>query len=267
MNFKVYPVTKLYGGNMTYSGEMVRDVLRFYRDWVKTLPDEMTTSLAILKFPDVKLLPPHMRGTIQVRIAGAYTGEQKKGAELIQRWLDWRKPNENTFREMPFSEVATITNDPVNPVATYGTSNQFHELSDEAIEIIVQRATDPKSHIIANEIRHVGGAISRVPLDDNAISNRDAQFFYQIGTPVFDPSKLSDIQAHVKQTLNELKPYLSGGAYFNLMAGSEADGRAKDVYGAAHYERLLALKTKYDPENVFRFSFPLVGEHAEPLEA
>jgi len=186
---------------------------------------------------------------------------------LIQAWLDWRKPNEITFREMPFSEVATITNDPVDPVATYGTSNQFKELTDEAIEIIVQRATDSKSRIIANELRHVGGAISRVTVENSVISNRDAQFFYQIGTPVLDPSTLPDIQAHVKQTLSELKPYLSGGAYFNLMAGSEADGRAKDVYGADHYQRLLALKAKYDPENVFRFSFPLVGEHAEKVEA
>ncbi len=266
MSFKVYPVAKLYGGNMTYPGEMARDVLHFYRDWVKTLPDEMTSSFAILKFPNIDLLPPPLRGKTQVLVRGGYIGDSQQGADLIQPWLDWRKPIDNTFREMPFSEYATISNDPVGAVATHGTSNQFYELNDEAIEIIVQRATDPKTHIIANEIRHVGGAISRVPVDNSAISNRDAQFFYQIGTPVIDPSTLPDIQAHIKQTLAELKPYLSGGAYFNLMAGSEAEGRAKDVYGEAHYQRLLGLKAKYDPENVFRFSFPLVGEHAEPVK-
>lgn len=263
MEFKVYPVAKLYGGNMTYPGEMALDVLCFYRDWVKTLPDEMTSSFAIIKFPVDDLLPPPLRGKTQVLVRGGYVGDSQKGAALVQPWLDWHKPSENTFREMPFSEYKTISNDPVDPIATYGASNQFKELSDEAIEIVVQRATDPQTHILAHELRHVGGAISRFPVDSSAIGNRDVQFFYQIGTPVLDPSTLPDIQAHVKETLRLLKPYLSGGAYFNLMAGDEAAGRAKDVYGADHYQRLLELKAKYDPENVFRFSFPLVGEHAK----
>ena len=262
LEFKVYPVAQLYGGNMTYPGETAQDVFRFYRDWVKTLPDEMTTSIAILKFPNIQQMPPSIRGKTQVFIRGAYTGDLQEGERLIQQWLDWRTPDDNTFRVMPFSEVATIANDPVNPVATYATSNQFTEMTDEAIDIIIQRATDPATHIFANELRHIGGAISRMDADHSAISNRDAQFLHIIGTPVINMENFSAIQAHMKQTQALLQPYFSGGAYFNFMAGNEAEGRAKDVYGMAHYERLLALKAKYDPENVFRFTFPLVGEHA-----
>ncbi len=262
LEFKVYPVAQLYGGNMTYLGEAARDVLRFYRDWVKTLPDEMTTSFAIVKLPDIPQLPPAIRGKTQVFIRGAYTGDLREGERIVQEWLDWRMPVENTFRVMPFSEIATISNDQVDPVATYATNNQFTELTDEAIDIIIQRATDPASHIFANELRNIGGVISRTATDHSAISNRDAQFIYIIGTPVFDIAALPAIQAHIKQSQALLQPHFSGGAYFNFMAGDEAAGRAKDVYGTAHYERLLALKAKYDPENVFRFTFPLIGKHA-----
>ncbi len=264
MAFSVYPVAKLYGGNIAYPGMVALEAMRFYRDWIRTLPDEMTTSIAILKLPNIPIVPEAARGTIQVLVRAGYTGDVKDGAALMQAWLDWRTPAANTLREMPFSEVATISNDPVNPIATHGTNAQFTELSDEAIEIIVRRATDSQSHIVATELRHVGGAISRVPADSSAISNRDAQVFYQIVTPVIDPKTLPAIQAHIKQTMTALQPYLSGGAYFNFMAGSEAQGRAKEVYGADHYERLIALKTKYDPINAFRFSFPLVGENAIP---
>ena len=248
---------------MTYPGEVALDATRFYRDWVKTLPDEITSSFAILKLPNMPFLPEAIRGKTQVLVRAGYTGDPQQGAPLIQPWLDWHKPLANTFREMPFSEVATISNDPVDPIATYGTNMQFDELSDKAIDIIVQRATDTKSHIVANELRHVGGAISRVPANSNAISNRDTQLFFQIGTPIFDPKTLPLIKAHIEQTRAELQPYVSGGAYFNFMAGSEAEGRAKEGFGNTHYERLLALKEKYDPDNVFRYSIPLVTEEVK----
>ncbi|MBA3873566.1 MAG: FAD-dependent oxidoreductase [Anaerolineae bacterium] len=260
MEFCVYPVATLYGGNMQYPGEVATEAMRFYRDWIKTLPDEMTTSLAILKFPVVDLLPPAMRGTTQVLVRAAYIGDPQKGAELVQPWLDWRKPASNTMRVMPFTEVATISNDPTAPTATYGTNMHFDELSDEAIDIIVRRATDPKTVIIANELRHVGGTISRVPADSNAIANRDTQIFFGIGTPVLDSKTLPQIQSHMHQTRAELQPYLHQGAYFNLMAGPEAAEQSKNGYGNAHHERLLALKKKYDPENIFRYGIPLVTE-------
>ncbi|MEP6986792.1 MAG: FAD-dependent oxidoreductase, partial [Chloroflexota bacterium] len=128
MEFSVYPVATLYGGNMQYSGEVATEAMRFYRDWIKTLPDEMTTSLAILKFPVVDLLPPAMRGTTQVLVRAAYVGDPQKGEALVQPWLDWRKPVSNTMRIMPFTEVATISNDPTAPTATYGTNMHFNEL-------------------------------------------------------------------------------------------------------------------------------------------
>lgn len=260
MEFSVYPVATLYGGNMQYPGDVAAEAMRFYRDWIKTLPDEMTTSFAILKFPVVDLLPPFMRGTTQVLVRAAYVGSSQKGEALIKPWLDWRKPVTNTMREMPFSEVATITNDPTAPTATYGTNMHFDELSDAAIDIIVRWATDPKTVIIANELRHVGGAITRIPAESNAIANRDTQIFFGIGTPVLDLKTLPQIQAHMRQTRAELQPYLHQGAYFNLMAGPEAAEQSKNGYGDVHFERLVALKEKYDPENVFRYGIPLVTE-------
>ena len=187
----------------------------------------------------------------------AYVGAAADGARLIQPWIDWHSPQMTTFRELPFSEVATISNDPKEPSAGYGANELLDALSDELIEVIARRATDKSSPLAMTELRHAGGAISRVAPDANAIGNRDAQFYLQIGGPIFAPDAKPAVIAAIRQYRAELQPYVSGGIYFNFNGSGAATGRAADAYGTANYQRLLALKAKVDPQNMFRFGYPL----------
>jgi FAD/FMN-containing dehydrogenase len=257
MEFDLVPVARIYGGNLVYPGELARDVLDFYREWTAALPDAMTSSMAVMKFPSVPQMPETIRGATQVVVRGVYAGNATEGAALVQQWFDWQVPVSSTFREIPFAEIGTVNNDPVSPTAAYGSNEMFDHLSDEALDIIVRRATDSASPLVFAELRHAGGAIANAEAGLNAVGNRSAQYYFQLGGPIFAPDGKAASMAYIQTFKAELQPYLRGGVYLNFMSGREAADRAADAYDNENWERLRALKARYDPDNLFRFSYQL----------
>jgi FAD/FMN-containing dehydrogenase len=258
MEFALYPVATLYGGNLTYPGTLAGEALRFYREWLKSVPDELTSSFAIMKYPDMPQLPDAIRGKLLVLVRAAYIGDAADGERLIRPWLEWQRPAANTFREMPFSEIATINNDPVAPTPSYPLSEMLYELRDEAIDVLVRYASDSKSPVIFSELRHAGGAIARVDASANAVGNRDVSFYFQIGGIPFTPEIRTALESYTRQYRDELRPYLQGGIYPNFAESDEVRTRIKDAYSLQSYDRLVTLKAKYDPKNLFRYSYQLV---------
>jgi FAD/FMN-containing dehydrogenase len=259
MEFDLYPVSTLYGGNMAYPGNMVSDVLHFFREWVKNAPDELTSAVQVIKFPSFPAVPGHLRGKNQVIVRAAYTGDSAEGAKWIQKWLDWCPPLNSTFREMPFSEVASISQDPVDPTPGYGSNATLNELSDGLIDVILQRMTDPASPLLFTEIRHAGGAMARSDANTSAVGSRDAEFFLQTAGQAPTPELITIVKNAIHDYKDALRPYVRGGVYLNFMKGDEAAERARDGYLPESYNRLVALKQQYDPQNLFRFSYQLVG--------
>ncbi len=260
IGFNLYPVATIYGGHLRYPVEMMGDVLYFFRDWVKTVPDELTSSLALLKIPNLPQIPEAMRGQMLVFVRAAYTGDPAEDERWMQAWLDWQTPLENTFREMPFADIATISNDGVDPVPVWGSNELFAELSDAAIEIILQYTSNPESPMNHTELRHAGGAIGHVPVGGNALGNRDAQFFLNVGGVVPTSEELDALKSYVAEYQTTLRPHRHGGGYLNFMASSDAQKRLNEAYSPEIYTRLLALKSTYDPDNLFRYSYQLTKQ-------
>lgn len=256
MEFRLYPVPTLYGGRLIYAGEQVGEALRFFRDWTQTLPEAMTSMISVLKFPSLPQLPEAMRGKVFVHVRAAFDGPAAEGAALMQPWLDWHAPVENTLRLMPFAEIGTIADDPVEPRPTHTSNELFDDLSDEALDVIVRYATSSASPLIFSELRHTGGAMSRVPDGASAVGNRGAAYYMQMGGMTPTPEALAASKAYIAQYKAALRPYLRGGVYLNFYSGgTEARERVKDAYEPETYRRLLDLKARVDPHNLFRFSF------------
>ena len=263
LEIDLYPVAMIYGGFMVYPGELASEALRFYREWVKNAPDELTSSFSLLNFPDLPFLPDVIRGKTQLFLRAAYSGDAAEGEKYIQQWLDWHAPLSSTFRRMPFADIATIYNDPVDPGAGHGANMMFDTLSDEAIEIIARRGTDKSSPLVISELRHAGGAIARVPADSSAISNRDAEFYFNMGGPLFGEGAEAKVAAAIQAYRAELQPHLRSGIYMNFSSVGEVDGRVQEAFAPETLERLQALKAEYDPENMFRFAYPLAEAETE----
>ena len=261
MEVKLYPVSTVYGGNLLYPIEAAKEVYARYRDWIAAAPDELTSSIVIMNFPPFPQVPDFLRGQSFVMVRGCYCGPIQQGEALVQSWRDWQAPLVDDFKAMPFSQVATISNDPVDPIAARSTGAWLRELSDEAIDILIRYGASnngrgPSPFVFA-EVRHVGGAVARGSSQANAYGNRDASLLLQMVGPTPTPEADDHLRQYTGQIKAQLQPYLTGGVYMNFLEGEESQQRVTDGYSAETYRRLAALKAKYDPDNRLQSGFDI----------
>ncbi len=257
MEIKLYPVSTVYGGFLVYPMEKARAVLTRFREWVDSVPEKMTSSIALMNLPPLPIVPEYLRGKSVVMVRGCYCGLVEEGEAFIQGWRDWQAPFMDAFRVMPFSEVASISNDPEGPVPGLSSGAWLGELSDGAIDTLLRHMAPENgdSPILMTEIRHAGGVISRVDPGTTAYGNRDAELLMQIVgmTPTAEAyAHLVQYSARFKE---DLEPYLTGTVYMNFLEGRESLERVKDGFSPEAFERLTRLKAAYDPENRFSFGF------------
>ena len=261
MQIALYPVTTVYAGNLLYPVSMAAEVMERYADWVQTLPDEMTSSVALMNFPVQPMVPEPLRGHSFVIVRGCYTGDLRAGAALVDDWRLWHSPEVDLFREMPFSEAATISSDPEDPVPGVFSGVWLRELNADVIETLIRYTVPQKgsSPLVFTEVRHEGGAVTRGDRTRAAYGNRDAELLMMSVAMAPTSEAASRVRAYIASMKNALLPDLSGGVYMNFLVGDESRGRIADGYSPEVYQRLRALKTEWDPENRFRYGF-----HIEP---
>lgn len=255
MRVQLYPVTTVYAGSAIYPLADAKEVFAFYREWIKYLPEEWTTSIAIMHFPPLPELPPFLRGQSTVMVTGCYCGDVQEGVMMAQALLDWKQPIVSTFHLMPMTESDTISNDPFDPIPARSSGAWLTDLSDETVDVLLAYAGSPTSPFVKAEVRHAGGAIAQVPAAHNAYDHRTATLILQcIGmTPT------SEAVEHFHETMASMKralqPHLTGGVYMNFLEGHEAHRETANAFVAEKFRRLSELKAKYDPENLFRFGY------------
>ena len=258
LEISLYPFTEVYGGNIYYPLERAPEVLEHYAEWTETLPDEMTTAVVFLNFPPIPEIPPFLRGRSFVAVRGAYSGDRlEKGKELMRFWYEgFGEPDVDDMRVMPYAAMDMISMDPVDPIGVYTHVDRLGELSPEAIDALVEVAgADSGSPLEVLEIRHLGGALGRQPARPSAIGHRDSRFIVMgIGaTPT--PEVAQAVQAHLAYVAEKMRPFATGATYVNFLDLDEASPeQVRAAYSPEVWERLIELKDRYDPENVFRFN-------------
>jgi FAD/FMN-containing dehydrogenase len=257
MEIKLYPVTTVYGGNLIYPASMAKEVIHFYRDWIKDAPDELTSSFALMNFPPLPEVPEFLRGQSVIMVRGCYVGAVADGEALLRPWLAWREPLVNLFGAMPFSQVGLISNDPQDPMPALTTGAWLRALTDEAIETLVEYAfADGSSPLIMTEVRHTGGAIGRVRSTESPIGHRDAAHVLCLVAATPTPALFQAAAAYAQQFKQALQPVLDG-VYMNFLEGEEARTRTKEAYMLGNYIWLRQLKQKYDAGDRFCHSFDI----------
>lgn len=190
-------------------------------------------------------------------VRGCYSGPVEQGEALVNMWRNWQAPFIDDFKAMPFSQVATISNDPVDPMPGLSTGAWLRELSDEAIDILIRQVGpgNGPSPVVFAEVRHAGGAIARTNLRANAYGNRDASLLLQMVGVTPTPEAHRQLSQYTGQIKAQLRPYLTGGVYMNFLEGEESQQRVADGFSLETYQRLMALKAAYDPDNHLRSGF------------
>ncbi len=258
MKFDLYPVGTLYGGDLIYPVEKAPEVLDAYARWSAELPDEMSTGVAFLNVPPLPALPEPLRGRSVIALRGCYCGESPGDGEELVRPMreELGEPIMDTFAAMPFAAMDSISMDPVDPMGSRQHSEMLGELSPEAIETLVEVAgAGSGSPLIILELRQIGGALTRTADRLSTMGKGDSRFIMNGIGPAFTPEMAEGVVAYLARVAEATRPFQTGDTYVNFM---ELDGASAERVKAAHtpedWERLVALKDRYDPENVFRFN-------------
>lgn len=240
--YQLHPVGQLLAGVLFYPLEMASDMLRFYREATRTAPDELTLWAILLSGPD---------GAPMAALFVCYNGVGEAAEAAVRPIREFGPPLEDHVGPMSYRDVQTMF-DAAFPAGNQGywKSSFMGEISDEAIEGIVDRfASVPSSHS-AVLIEHLEGAVSRVGNDATAFVHRDAPYSFLIVSVWSDPA---DSDRNIRWTddiWQAAQSSSSDGVYVNYL-GSEGQDRVKAAYGN-NYDRLAALKATYDPTNLFR---------------
>jgi FAD/FMN-containing dehydrogenase len=254
LEFKLHRVGPMItGGVVFYPGDRAADVLRFYRKYVTDVPDELTTVANLLTAPPAPFLPEAWHGKRIIGLIGVHCGALDAGARAVQPMRELGEPIADLLGPMPYVAMQSLI-DPLWGAGAYSymKAGYMSELSDVAIEALTEshrNATSPKSEI---HVHHFGGAVARVPADSSAYSERNAPFIINALASAFTGD---DFQRHVDWAhglYKALDPALTGGAYINFLS-SEGHDRVRAAYGPK-YDRLTALKDRFDPTNLFRLN-------------
>jgi len=244
--YKTYEVEPAIGGLAVYPGDKLRDLLNFYRDYTATAPDSVTTMAGAM---------PGIPGTstesgIAAWLAVCYTGDLAEGERLLQPIRNFGTAVIDTIAPMPFGAIQTMFDAGSPPgMRHYWRSSFVRELSDDLIDALIASAPGlplPGSMML---LEHMGGALGRVGPTDTAFSNRDAQYNVSILSTWLNASDDEANIAWTRSTGDALKKFGNGGGYVNYMA-DEGDAAVRATY-EVNLERLIEVKRKYDPTNVF----------------
>ena len=253
--YRLHPVwPQVLAGVLVHPAERALEVLRFYRDYITEVPDELSVFVASRKAPPAPWLPEHIHGRPVVILAVCYAGSNMEEGERVLRPLRaFGKPYVDLIRPIAYTAHQGFFDAAVpHGLRYYWKSHYMPSLSDAAIETLVPHAwgmTSPDSYSLLFQL---GGAITKVKEDDSAFSGRAARHAITLDGVWSNPEGPDD-SAWVRDFFASLQPFSTGGVYVNFL-GNEGQNRVKAAYGAAKYERLVALKNKYDPTNFFRLN-------------
>jgi FAD/FMN-containing dehydrogenase len=267
LEFDLYPIGTLYGGNLIYPVEKAKEVLDAYARWSAALPDEMSTGVAFLNVPPLPALPELLRGKSVITVRGCYCGESPGDGEELVRPMreELGEPIMDTFGMMPYAAMDSISMDPVDPMGARQQSEMLSDLSPEAIEALVEVAgAGSGSPLIMLEIRQLGGALERTADRLSTMGKGGSKFIMNGVGPAFTPEMAEGVVAYLARVTEATRPFQTGDTYVNFMElGGASAERVKAAYAPEDLERLVALKDRYDPQNVFRFNRNIAPSKAE----
>ncbi len=253
--YTLHPVGPLIlGGLLAYPVDKAGDLLRFYRDFVKNVPDDLNTLPAPLTAPKAPIIPQEYQGKQLIAIALCHSGKVEEGEKLVRPLREFAKPVVDFVKPMPYRVLQSLLELIAAPgFQNYWKSAYLAELRDEAIDTILafnSKITSPLSSI---HLIHMGGALRRVGEDATAFGHRDAAFVLNIVTRWEDPKESEKHMTWTREFFDAMQRFSSGGVYVNFL-GEEGHDRVKAAYGPSKYKKLVELKRKYDPSNLFRIN-------------
>lgn len=253
--FQLHPVgPNVLTGLIVFPLDQAKDVLRKYREAVKTMPDDLNVWVVLRKAPPLPFLPEDTHGKEVIVLAIFYAGDPAEGEKLIEPLKSFGTPYGQFIGVQPYVNWQQAFDPLLTPGArNYWKSHNFTELSDGAIDTAITYVGSLPSPHTEIFFGLIGGQISQVAADATAYSHRDAQWACNVHGRWETPEEDEKGIAWAREFFDAATPYATGGVYVNFMPEDEV-GRISSAYAPDAWKRLVEVKTKWDPTNLFRMN-------------
>lgn len=249
--FEVGP--NVYSGIVVQPWENAKKYIQFHREFVRTLPDDMTLFMVLRQAPPLPFLPEEAHGKLAVIVPFMYLGDQEKGEELIKPLREFDGKLGEAIGMNPFVEWQTGFDElNAHGARNYWKSHHLTDLSDGFIDSIIEAAQNFPSPLCDFFIAHWEGAPSRIDENATAYAHRHVPFAINMHTRWVDPADDEKCISWVRDVHNRTLPF-ANGVYVNFLS-EEGESRVKDAYSEEGWRKLVKIKTQYDPHNLFRMN-------------
>jgi FAD/FMN-containing dehydrogenase len=252
--FRMNPIGPLVmAGPVFWRMSDAQSVLRFYREWVSQCPDEVTTIVVQRRLPDLPTVPTELVGEHVIAVVACYSGGVEDGRQVLAPLKDHGTPILDLCEPKPFTTHQTMFDMSYrHGIWCYVRSCDVAELSDEVIEIMVEHGSRIDSLHSTVALWQMGGAVARADEADTAFHGRGAGFTFNLSGITATAAGFEEQRDWARSYWSALEPHHTS-VYVNFLM-EEGEERIRQAYGSAKYDRLKALKRRYDPSNLFRLN-------------
>jgi FAD/FMN-containing dehydrogenase len=249
--YRMHPLRMIVGGLIAHPIEAAPDLLRFYRDAVADCSDDLTVFAAVVHAPDGS-------GTKLSAMVVFHTGDPELAEQELEPFKTWGSPLMVEVGPMPYPVMNTIL-DAAYPTGSlnYWLSSFTQGLPDELIDIALNRFATVPSPMTAILLEHFHGAVTRVGVTETAIPHRDEGWNLLIPSVWTDPGDTAANIAWTRDTFAALRPHFGSGRWLNYLGDDQAEDAIRAAYGP-NYDRLVEVKRRYDPDNIFHLNHNIV---------
>ncbi len=249
IEFALMPVTRFYGGAILFDGASASAVLHAWREWAPTLPEDATTSVALLRLPPSPDLPEPVRGRFVTALRFTHLGSDAEGAALLAPMREVAPAVMDLVGEMPYAAIDAVHMDPTDPMPYWDRGAALGSLPAGAVDALLAAAgPGVETPLTMVELRLLGGAIARQPAVPNAVTGRDAAFsVFALGVIADRP--VEHVAAATAAVVEAVRPWSCRGLV-NLL-GPAGPARVGQLWADADRARLLRIRDRYDPTGVF----------------
>jgi hypothetical protein len=241
-------VPQFFGGAMIFVGPAVGEVLHAFAAWAPTMPEEVTTSVALLRLPPVEDVPPPLRGVVSLAVRFGFTGSAERGEALLAPIRAVAAPVLDSVGPMSYAAVDGIHMDPTEPMPAVTRGGLLRAMPAGMVDTLLAVAgPDVEVPLAVVELRLMGGALGRPAAVPNAVAGRDGAFSLSVIAPA-PPPLLDTAHAVTAGVVDALAPWATGTSLVNFAGhgGDQGSAWTPDVL-----ERLRQVKEAVDPRNVF----------------
>ncbi len=249
--FRLAPVKNIYGGPMFFELEHARALLEFYREYIRTAPEELGCFPAFQIAPPLPFIPEERHGEPFIAMVSCWAGAVEDGPDALAPFRDIAPVMAEHVGEMPYPALNSAFDALVPPgLQHYWKASFNHDLPDEAITAHLEHGPKLPTVNSTVHIYPINGACNRVAEGDTAFAYRDATFATVIAGMWPDPAQNDANTAWVRDYYGATAPHSEAGGYINFMADDD-QSRIRENY-RGNYDRLVSIKREYDPGNLFR---------------